>query len=107
MGATEPNATSEYLMATSADSLDLLDAIAAEMVELFSITRGEAVARINAQWCGIDLSQENELILHEDGYYWGLSIYFGGEVADWSPTADRSGWTTRPAPPAGSKFWTV
>ncbi|MER7342577.1 hypothetical protein ABT403_32745 [Streptomyces sp. NPDC000075] len=103
MEETEPEA---YLMATSARTLDLLRAIEREMVERLGVGRAEAVARINRMWCGLDLSGEYDLILHEDEYYWALGIYFG-DVPDWSPAADRSGWTPRPAPAAGSEYWTV
>jgi hypothetical protein len=95
----------EFLMKTSGESLELLNAIADEMVTLFSISRTEAVARINQQWRGTDLSGEDEIILHEDERYWALSIYYGGSVPDWSPSADRSAWSPQPVPPRGSGLW--
>ncbi|MFD8142171.1 hypothetical protein [Streptomyces sp. NPDC059708] len=103
MEETEPEA---YLMATSAETLDLLRAIEREMTDRLGVGRAEAVARINHRWCGLDLSGEDEIILHEDEYYWALGIYFT-EVWDWRPEADRSEWTARPAPEAGSRYWTV
>lgn len=72
---------SDFLMATSGESLELLEAIADEMVSQFSLARAEAVARINDHWRGQDLSSENEVILHEDEYYWALWIYYGGKCA--------------------------
>jgi hypothetical protein len=82
----------------------LLNAIADEMVSLFGITRAEAVARINEQWHHQDLSSDDDVILHEDEYYWALFIYFGGNVPDWSRTADRSEWSSRPVPAQQSGY---
>lgn len=95
----------DFRMKTSAETLELLDAIADEMTALLSISRAEAVARINQQWHGTDLSGEDEIILHEDERYWALWIYYGGNVPDWSPAADRSTWTPRPLPARGSGLW--
>ncbi|WP_156877901.1 hypothetical protein [Shimazuella kribbensis] len=93
-------------MPTSAETLDLLNAIVDEMIAQFSITRAEAVARINKCWHRTDLSSEDDLILHEDEYYWALGIYFG-DVKDWSPDADRSTWTPLPKPSRNSGYWTI
>lgn len=98
---------SDFLMATSGESLELLEAIADEMVSQFSLARAEAVARINDHWRGQDLSSEDEVILHEDEYYWALWIYYGGKVSDWSPGADRSAWVPRAAPSRDSACWTI
>ncbi|MCF3180527.1 hypothetical protein IPZ70_11360 [Streptomyces polychromogenes] len=106
MEAMEPDTATEFLMATSPETLDLLRATAQEMSELCGISRAEAVARVNWQWEGLDLSGEDEIIMHEDEYYWALRIYFA-DVLDWRPTADRSDWTPRPGPPAGSRCWTL
>ena len=94
-------------MATSDESLELLKSIADEMASLFSITRAEAVARINDHWQCQDISSEDDVILHEDEYYWALWIYFGGNVNDWSRVADRSEWTLREAPSKNSDCWTI
>lgn len=96
---------SDFLMKTSGETLELLNAIVDEMAGRFSISRAEAVARVNQQWQGTDLSGEDEIILHEDEHYWALWIYFGGNVPDWSPGADRSSWTPRPAPQRDSGLW--
>ena len=92
-------------MRTSAESLEYLYDIADEMVQQFSIGRMEAIARINQQWHGQDLSGEDELLFHELPYYWALRIYYPENVPDWSPTADRSSWPVQPAPPRDSGFW--
>ncbi|MFV2017181.1 hypothetical protein [Micromonospora sp. LOL_023] len=96
-----------YQLALSAEVRDLLDATADEMVELFGISRAEAVARINERWYGQDFSGDDEMILHEDRRYWALFVYYDGEVPDWSDDADRSGWVARPAPARDSGHWTV
>ncbi len=95
---------SEFLMETSEDTSCLLQEIVDEMISMFGISRREAVARVNRQWKGMDLSGEDEIILHEDAYYWCLAIYYG-VVSDWSPSADRSTWEPIPAPDPGSDVW--
>lgn len=90
---------------TSAETRELLDDIADEMSSAFSIPRPEAVARINEHWGDLDLSSGDDLVLHEDAYYWALWIYFGGAVPDWSPQADRTAWVPRAVPPRGSGHW--
>ncbi len=96
---------SVYQMAVSADVRELLEAIINEMVELFGISSDEAIARINRQWHAQDLSGENEIILHEDEYYWALFIFYGGNVPDWDRNADRSAWIPKSAPAKESGYW--
>ncbi|MCE3035751.1 MULTISPECIES: hypothetical protein [unclassified Streptomyces] len=96
-----------FTMPTSPETLELLGSIADEMVSEFGITRAEAVARINAHWHGQDLSDEDCLVPHEDERFWAFVIYYGRNVPDWSPGADRSGWVPTEPPAAGSEYWTV
>ncbi|WP_036375305.1 hypothetical protein [Micromonospora sp. ATCC 39149] len=96
---------SEFQMPASPDVAELLNAIACEMVDQFGITRAEAVARINEQWHRQDLSSNDEIILHEDEYFWALFIYFGGEVPNWSRDANRSEWIPKPVPTRDSGYW--
>ncbi|QKW08595.1 hypothetical protein HUT18_21710 [Streptomyces sp. NA04227] len=98
---------SEFLANVSEDVLELLGEISDEMVQMFGIRRAEAVARINAQWPEQKFLEQSEIILHEDAYYWALFIYYDGQVPDWGPDADRSGWQPRQAPGAGTEFWTL
>lgn len=93
-------------MPTSEDVDELLADIRDEMSRMLGLSDAEAVARINELWGAQDLSGEDEIILHEEGYYWALVIYYGN-VPDWSPDADRSSWPPRPAPPADSPNWTI
>ncbi|NEB77341.1 hypothetical protein G3I40_19255 [Streptomyces sp. SID14478] len=95
-----------YTMPTCEDTLELLDLVADWMVEELGISRAEAVARINRQWHGLDLSDEDDLILHEDERFWALTIYYG-QVPDWSPEADRTGWIPQAPPAPDSVHWTV
>lgn len=97
---------SEFLPPATPEVRELFEETAVEMTELFGISRAEAVARINAQWEGREFLGENEVILHEDPYYWALFIYYR-DVKDWSPDADRSHWTPLPPPPADSPAWTL
>ncbi|MGF6882464.1 hypothetical protein ABIA39_001406 [Nocardia sp. GAS34] len=97
---------STYIMPTSSDVVRLLNDIRDEMVALFGISEAEAVARINRKWRGHDLSSETEIILHEDGYFWALVIYFGGTVPDWHRDADRSSWAPTAPPSPDSPCWT-
>lgn len=103
----EEFAVQTFLAKATEDVLDLLEEVAEEMVSLFSISKSEAVARINAQWPGQHFLEDSELILHEDPYYWALFIYYDGDVPDWNPSADRSSWKPSPAPDKGSDYWTL
>lgn len=96
-----------YLMPVSRDVQLLLGDVADELVANFGISWAEAIARINAHWRGQDLSSEIDIVLHEDACYWAVVIYFGKDVPDWSPAADRSTWTARPRPSYSSGCWTV
>lgn len=98
---------SEFQMALSPDVHELLDGIVHEMIRSFGISRAEAIARINEQWHGQDLTAGDEIILHEDEQYWALFIYFGPDIQDWRPEGDRVGWHPRPMPAPDSGYWTV
>ena len=96
----------DYLMPISPDVLRLFDRIVNTMVEQFGISRGEAVARINAKWDGFSfLGDDGKLLTHEGNYFWALEIYYD-DVPDWSPDADRSSWNPLP-PPEDPRFWTA
>ena len=51
--------------------------IARQMVEVFKITRQEAIGRINRDWRGLKLVGPEDMIYHEDEIYWAKTIYFG------------------------------
>lgn len=96
-----------FIVNASQDVISFLDEIANAMSKMHQISIAEAVARINAQWPGQIFIEQSDIILHEDAYYWSLFIYYDGEVPDWSPDADRSAWTPKPAPARDSPFWTI
>ncbi|QHC31538.1 hypothetical protein [Streptomyces sp. HF10] len=99
--------TTTFIMPTSPETRELLDSIADEMVTEIGIPYAEAVARINAHWHRQDLSDEDCIVLHEDERFWAFVMYYGRNVPDWRPGADRSGWVPTEPPAAGTKFWTV
>ena len=96
-----------FLARATPDVLDLLSQVADELVSLLGISKAEAVARINAQWSDQKFLEDSEIILHEDPYYWALSIYYNGEVPDLSLEADRSSWTPSAPPEKGTIYWTI
>lgn len=98
---------SRFQMSHSPDTLQLLDAIVDRMVALFDISQAEAVARINQQWDGQDLSCEGEIILHEDDRYWALFLYFGEDIPDYPQGTKSPRWAAKPAPPTDSGYWTL
>jgi hypothetical protein len=67
----------------------------------------EAVARINAQWGGLDMTSPTDISLHETGFFWATVMLYEEPISDWWEGADRSAWTRRPAPPVDSGCWTV
>lgn len=85
----------------------MIEDITQEMVRLFGISRAEAVARINKHWENQDLSWVDDIVLHEDDYYWALSIYFEDGMTDWRRDADRSLWPVRERPQVNSRYWTI
>lgn len=91
----------EYLMPVSPDVRALLDDTVEAMTEYFGISRGEAVARINAKWHGFSLLDGEEMLTHEDSRFWAMEIYYGA-VPHWSP---NSSWPPVP-PPEDPRFWT-
>ena len=98
---------SEFIANVSDEVGELLRDTVDEMTAMFGISKAEAVARINAQWEGQEFLERSDIVLHEDSYYWSLFIYYGGDVPDWSPEADRSSWIVKSVPPRDSEFWTI
>jgi hypothetical protein len=92
-------------MPVSPDAEELLENIVTEMGVLFDVPRPEAIARVNEMWCRRDFLANDDLLLHEDEYYWTLVIYFDGKVRDWRPDVDRSSWIVKPAPALDSGHW--
>lgn len=95
-----------FLMTTNPESEKYLREIAEEMSNLFGITYREAVARVNREWRDLSFERSLDLITHELPEHWAYRLYYG-EVAYWDPSADRSKWVAREAPPHDSPYWTV
>jgi len=61
---------------TDAQARAFCEAIAREMVRLFTIPLDEAVGRLNCHWKGQSFSGEKEVIYHETEEFWAKEIYF-------------------------------
>jgi hypothetical protein len=97
---------SEFMMPTTESIAEFFADIADEMVNVFNISRTEAVARINAHWSGQQFTSDDNIVLHEDDTYWAMIIYYQ-DVPTWDPNADRSAWRPVEPPPRNSPYWTV
>ncbi|WP_437071097.1 hypothetical protein [Streptomyces sp. enrichment culture] len=90
--------------------LDYFREIADVLVSRFDVSRAEAVARINASFEGMALDPYPDLMCHELPEYWAYGLYFeprDGQLPYSGPCEDLSRWDVRPAPPAGSRVWTL
>lgn len=76
------------------------------MTDTFNIPVSEAVARINFEWHHVSFHEWPDLIAHELPEHWAHRIYYG-DVPYWDATANRTTWTPKPAPPGGSRYWTL
>jgi hypothetical protein len=68
---------SSFEFETDEQSSAFCEQIAEEMVELFRISREEAIGRINRDWRGLKLIGPDDVIYHEDETYWANTIYYG------------------------------
>ncbi len=59
--------------------------IADKMIELFNISHEEAIDRINSQWSGQIIKNDdyNYIVFHEDEEYWANTIYYTDESYWW------------------------
>jgi hypothetical protein len=55
-----------------------------DMMSLFSISRQEAVGRVNRHWVGQAIIGL-DIIYHEDTEYWAKTIYYEENTAWWKP----------------------
>jgi hypothetical protein len=62
---------------TNAKSAEFCEGIVNRMISLFGITIDEAIGRMNRDWKGLNLSDPNDVIFHEDEEYWANTIYYG------------------------------
>ncbi|MCY9698413.1 hypothetical protein [Paenibacillus alginolyticus] len=87
---------STFVFKTNQESDDFCKRIAGSMVELFCISREEAIRRINNQWRGVDLTGDMvELITHELPNDWAYIIYYGHGSRWWKRKDDP---TLKPIP---------
>ncbi|WP_454854620.1 hypothetical protein [Promicromonospora soli] len=91
----------------SAEVAALVVDVVEELVGRNELSLEEAVARINAQWGGLDMTSPTDISLHETGFFWATVMLYEQPIPDWWEGADRSSWTRSPAPPADSGCWTV
>lgn len=91
-------------MPVSAEVAELLGEIVAALRVDAGIGEDEAVARVNHQWGHLDLSSDDDLLLHDDAEHWAAVVYYE-RVPDWRPGADRTSWTTKPIPPRDCGCW--
>ena len=72
-----------YQFKTDRYSLPYCEEIISCMIDTFSITRDEAIRRMNATWFGLELIGEDDLIYHEEPEYWAKDICYGNESLWW------------------------
>jgi hypothetical protein len=88
--------TSPYAFRVDAEALRFCEAIAAEMMRLFSMTREEAVGRLNRHWTGVGFKMRGiDLRYHEDPTFWANDIVYGSTSRWW---LDPPGMRPRPYP---------
>ncbi|MFE2067842.1 hypothetical protein ACFXDH_36645 [Streptomyces sp. NPDC059467] len=102
--------TEEFLVELDDGMLEFFRDIAEVLVTRFGVSPEEAVARVNAVYEGAKIEPYPDLMCHEFPEFWAYRLYFepkGWRTPDGDPEEDLSGWNVRPAPPKGSRFWTV
>ena len=78
----------QFEFETDDKSRTFIEDIVKEMMDLFSITRDEAVGRMNRLWRGQSFGGPEEVIFHEDEEYWAKTIYYGKESLWWKNPPD-------------------
>lgn len=74
-----------------------INRIADKLVNLFGISREEAVGRINRFWSGKAFATDVDLLvlLHQTEEYWAKTIYYGPDSEWW---LSETGLSPRPYP---------
>jgi hypothetical protein len=72
-----------FAFPTCPETQALCEAIVAEMQRLFGLSEAEAITRINRHWTTQDLSDPQDVVLHEDEEYWTKTIYYGKNSSWW------------------------
>lgn len=107
--------TEEFLARLDEEMLDYFREMAEVLGERFGIPRAEAVARINERYADEDVSgMDRDLMCHELPEFWAYRLYFEPRQdgrplpsGDADEEIDLSDWEIRPAPPRGSRYWTL
>ena len=58
-----------------------------KMIELFKISREEALGRMNRTWNELEFI-DADIIYHEDEEYWANNIYYGKDSLWWTNPAN-------------------
>ncbi|MEU1300770.1 hypothetical protein [Streptomyces shenzhenensis] len=107
--------SAEFVMDLDEGMTEYFREIANEMVSRFGISRAEAVARINERYHDAEISTYPDLMCHEFPEFWAYGPYYYPDASGRLPTGDEdddagfdfSALRVRPAPPKGSRFWTL
>lgn len=73
-----------FIFKTDKESYEYCVSIIDKMVELFGITKEEALGRMNKTWGNLELVGDDDLIYHEDEDYWANNIYYGKNSRWWT-----------------------
>ena len=63
------------------DGRAFCDEVVSKMEEMFGISNGEALGRVNRQWKGVDFVFQ-DLRYHEPSEFWASDIFFG-PASEW------------------------
>jgi hypothetical protein len=74
---------SEFEFVTDAKSEAFCGEIVATMMELFGLSRAEAIGRINRDFTPVDFFGEEHIYYHETPDYWAQTIYYGRDSKWW------------------------
>lgn len=81
----------------TSEAIDYIEKIVNAMVSLFSVTRAEAVGRVNKHWRNRDFftAMSVSLLVRERPDFWAKTIYYPADVKWWK---GESGLKARPYP---------
>ncbi|MCU6713182.1 hypothetical protein M6D81_31240 [Paenibacillus sp. J5C_2022] len=74
--------TDKFLFKLSSKSEQYCDMIVEEMERLFSISKQEAIGRVNRKWSGCSFEDES-LLFHMLPEEWANEIYYGSNSMWW------------------------
>ncbi len=77
-----------FAFKTCPETQTFCETIVKEMIRLFGISEDEAVGRVSRQWRHLELTNPQDIILHEDETFWAKDIYYGHDSAWWKDEAN-------------------